>query len=119
MPNDRPTMTPELERILAEMIAEHRTLLAETEAHGRAVRALDLPAMEAGAARQDATRARIAMLEARRRLQTQIDARGLRLPADATLAQLAHATPDPARRKRLLALRNELRTVAFEIAKQT
>lgn len=110
-------MTSELEKILASMIAEHRALLADVEAHARAVRALDLPAMEQAAARQDAGRARIAMLENRRRIQTQVDARMLRLPGDATLAQIAAA--DSKRGKSLLALRDELRAVAFQIAQQT
>ena len=110
-------MISELEKILFEMIAEHRALLAEAQLHAAAVRKLDLAVMEHSAARQDAARARIAMLENRRKLQTQIDARTLRLPPNATLAQLAHA--DPARRPRLLALRDELRKVAFAIAQQT
>ncbi len=110
-------MASELERLLLEMITEHRALLVETDLHAKAVRSLDLHAMEQSAGRQDAARARIAMIENRRKLQNQIDARTLRLPPDATLAQIAQS--DPPRRARLLALREELRTIAFQIAQQT
>jgi hypothetical protein len=110
-------MNRELENVLRQMIAEHRAMLKELDAHQAAIRALDLPGMNQSAAAQETIKSRIAMLENKRRLLVQIEARNLRLPGTATLMQIAEA--DPSRRDALLALRQELRDVAAQIADKT
>src|SRR4051812_31855891 len=98
----------ELENVLREMIAEHRALLKDVEMHATAIRKLDIQAMAAAAVRQDAARSRIAMLENKRRVYAQLEARQLRIAGDVTLQKIADAV-DPARRLALIQLRDELK----------
>ena len=107
----------ELENVLRQMIAEHRALLRDLEKHQVAIRSLDLAGMDQSAATQEGARSRIAMLENKRRLLVQMEARNLRLPVNATLLQIAEA--DAARRNSLLNLRTELRSLAEEIGQKT
>jgi hypothetical protein len=108
----------ELEIVLREMIVEHRALLKDVEMHSAAIRKLDVHAMAAAAIRQDAARSRIAMLENKRRVYAQMEARNLRIGGEVTLAKIADAV-DPARRTTLIQLRDELKRVALEIANKT
>jgi hypothetical protein len=108
----------QLEAVLREMIAEHRALLKDVEMHSAAIRKLDINAMAAAGMRQDAARSRIAMLENKRRVYAQMEAKNLRISGDVTLAKIADAV-DPGRRLLLIQLRDELKRIAMEIANKT
>jgi hypothetical protein len=104
----------ELETNLAQLVIEHRKLLTNLAAHQAALQKLDLAAMDEASRQQEASRLRIAALESRRRHIVTSLARVLKLPADATLTQIAQAMPD--RREGLLKMRDELRALAEEVA---
>lgn len=107
----------EVEHLLRQLIAEHHKLLKHVEAHDSAMRAFDLPAMDQAARLQDAVRLRIATMDTRRRAAIQQIARSARLNGDITIQALAEAFPD--RAQPLLALRDELKSVAARIAART
>lgn len=107
----------EVEHLLRQLTAEHQKLLRHVEAHDQAMRRLDLPAMDAAAKLQDATRLRIAAMETRRRGVIQQIARASRLGGEVTIQRLADLHPD--RAASLLALRDELKAVAGQIASRT
>ncbi len=104
----------ELEALMAHMVVEHRKLLGHLEAHQAAMKKMDTRQMEAAAKLQDATRIRIANLEARRRVVARESAMILKLPQGATLSQIADAWP--AGKQKLLASRTELRAIAQKVA---
>jgi hypothetical protein len=106
----------ELHGLLAALIEEHRKLLAESQRHQTAIRAMDVPAMDMSRVRQEGLRARIASLEARRRPIIDALAPGYKGPP-LTLTKLAEMLP-PAR-TRLLAQRNELRDLIGQIKQNT
>src|SRR3712207_2708534 len=93
----------DLETILQALIAEHGKLLKHVDAYQAAMKAVDLKAMDAAGNLQEATRLRIAGLEARRRLLTQQIGKLLKIDGDATLARIAEL--QPARKDALLKLR--------------
>jgi hypothetical protein len=108
----------QLEAVLREMITEHRALLKDVETHSAAIRRLDAQAMAAAGVRQEAARSRIAVLENKRRVYAQLEARQLRISGDVTLQKIADAV-EPGRRQVLIQLRDELKRVAMEIASKT
>jgi hypothetical protein len=108
------TQLVELERVLEQLIAEHRKLLAHVEAQQAAMRKLDLKTIEQTSSLQEMTRVRIGALEQRRKLAVAQLALSLRMAGTPTLAALAEAMP--AARSRLLALREQLRDLAGQVA---
>lgn len=107
----------ELENILQLLVDEHRRLMTHIDVQQCAMKALQLDTMEDASHRQEASRLRIANLEDRRRLLVQQIAKLSRLSGQPTLAQLATAFPQNG--PKLLALRDQLRTLAKEIADRT
>lgn len=103
----------DLEVILRQLIAEHEKLLAQLQTQQDAMRALDLAGMEAASRLQEATRMRIAALEARRRMLAGQLGVSLRSTVPPTLAQLAEAHPQ--RRTVLLALRERLTALIEQV----
>jgi len=107
-------LVSDLEAVLQGLIAEHRTLLDQARSHEAALRTFDLKAMDALAAKQEATRLRIAAWESRRKAVLAQLARTMRVAPTVTLAQLADLHPP--RRAALLKLRDELKNLAEQIA---
>jgi len=107
----------EVEHLLRQLVAEHQKLLRHVEAHDQAMRRFDLQAMDAAAKLQDTTRLRIASMETRRRGAIQQIARAHRLSEELTIQKLAELYPD--RAASLLALRDELKDVASQVAAKT
>src|SRR5215217_722624 len=100
----------DLESVLQGLAEEHRKLAGHLDGHHRAMKALDLTAMEGLANLQEATRQRIAAWDARRKAAVVHLARSIRpapSPDDLTLRRLAELFPQ--RREVLLKLRQELK----------
>lgn len=113
-------LVAEVEAVLQQLVAEHRKLLGHVQAHGKAVRSMDLRAMDAAAAQQEAARLRIAGLDSRRKSIVLQLARTMKIdpgPAGLTLSQLAELHPP--RRDALLQFRRELRELAAAITAHT
>ncbi|MBA3273366.1 MAG: flagellar export chaperone FlgN [Chthoniobacterales bacterium] len=109
---------PEIESLLQLLIAEHQKLLAHVDLQQAAMRAFDMRTMDQAAKLQEAARLRIASLETRRRGVILQIARLSKLnEKDLTLAKLAEMNPQ--RGVQLLRLRNELKTIAQQIAQKT
>jgi hypothetical protein len=106
----------ELQIVLAQMIDEHRKLLIEADRHQLAIRAMDVRTMDLLRIRQEQLRERIGMLEGRRRLLAEQSAPGHRGPP-VTLTRLAELHPHA--RVKLLAQRDELRSVIAQIGQRT
>lgn len=107
----------DLEAALAGLIAEHRKLLEQVRAHEAAVRTFDLPALDALAAQQGATRLRIVTWEAKRKAIVAQLARALPPGPAVTLGRIADHHPQ--RRDMLLRLRAELKGLAEQVAART
>lgn len=107
----------ELEALLQQLIAEHRKLVAYVDAHQAAMRVMNLKAMDAAAQQQEASRLRIATAENKRRALAAALARQVGMQGDPTVARLAEAYPQ--RRRELMALRDELRSVIVEASGKT
>ena len=110
-------LLPELESVLRALADEHRRLLAAVEAQQGAMKAFDLKAMDDARNQQEASRLRVATLEAKRRTVVAHIAKGLKLDGKVTLTQLADLHPP--RRAALLALRDEIKQLAETIAART
>jgi hypothetical protein len=110
-------MTSELERLLTQLIQEHRALLQCLEAHQAAMKAMDLPAMQQVGRRQEAVRIRINALEQRRAAVTAQHAIALRLSPKIALLELAKAVPE--RRGVLLKLRAELKQAMEDVSRRS
>lgn len=104
----------ELEKLLAVLVNEHRTLSAAADVYQKALRTFDLEQINAGADAVEASRSKIVMFENRRRHQTLLVARTHKLPNDVTITQIATAVP--AHRLTLLKHRDELRKLVAEIS---
>ena len=107
----------ELESLLQLLVDEHRRLLAHAERHQAVMKAFDLKAMDVVTNLQDASRLRIATIENKRKTLVAIIAKAHRLQGPLTLTKLADLHPP--RRAALLTLRDELRTLAAQIATRT
>jgi hypothetical protein len=110
--------TTELEKLLAQLIAEHKTLLNAVELHLEAMRTFKFEHVSQATEAVEASRTRVMMLETRRRVVIQQICRMNKLPANATLTQIADvATPQG--KVTLLKLREELKQIAGQISRKT
>jgi hypothetical protein len=107
----------EIEAILAQLVAEHRRLLAQVDAQQAAMRALKLEAIEQATHQQESTRLRIATLDTKRRALGLQIARAMRIKDEPTITRLAQLFP--ARSDAIIKLRDELKAVIGEIAART
>jgi hypothetical protein len=107
----------ELERVLEQLIGEHRRLLEMVEKHQAAMKTIDLPAMDDLGRQQEAARLRITSLEQRRRALVIQLAKSLDQPGEMTLGTLAALYP--ANAANLLRLRRELKAVLEQVAAKT
>src|SRR2546421_5146121 len=105
---------PELETVLRALADEHRRLLAHVESQQAAMKAFDLKSMDAARNQQEASRLRVASLEAKRRTIVSHMAKGLKLEGALTLTRIADLHPP--RRQALLAVRYEIKELAEVIA---
>lgn len=103
----------ELESILRQMIDEHRKLLQHLEAQQKAMKALDLQAMDAAAKLQEGCRLRIATLENRRRALIAQLSKLLRHQGELTVKQIAELSPQQG--PGLLKLRDDLKALVGQI----
>ena len=97
----------ELEELLVQLTAEHRKLAVTVESHAKAMRQLDLKAMDKTRRQQEASRSRVNGLEGRRRHVVRQLARLHGLSGEPKVPVLADLYP--ARRAGLLAARQGLR----------
>ncbi|HEV7299653.1 MAG TPA: flagellar export chaperone FlgN [Tepidisphaeraceae bacterium] len=105
----------DLEATLAQLVAEHKNLLANLDRQQAAMRKLDVEALESATSAQEASRLRIASLDTRRRLLVGQIAKLARVDEkQLTLAKLADL--HPLRKAQLLALRKELTDLAAMIS---
>jgi hypothetical protein len=107
----------ELESALQQLVAEHRKLLGFVEAQHAAMRAMDLPALDAAVTGQEACRLRIGMLDTKRRGIVQLLTRGAKIDGPVTVTKLAALYPQ--RRDALLKLGADLKDVATTISTRT
>lgn len=107
----------DLETILRDLVDEHRRLLSLVESHQTAMRTMDLRAMDDVARQQDASRLRLAHLEARRKAAVLAIARASRVAGELTLPGIAAMYPQ--RRDALMGLRDELKSVAQSVANRS
>jgi hypothetical protein len=110
----------ELERLLALLITEQRKLHTLLCRQRDAMKVLRSDVMEEVMREQESVRGRLAAIETRRKVVALQAARELRIALqpnqEPTLTQLITAAPDPARKARLTALRDQLRTTLHEVA---
>ena len=98
----------ELEVTLQQLTAEYNRLMKHMDAHQAAMKSFDLPAMDAAAHQQEASRLRIGMLENKRKnLVNQI---GKLLKHDGQLTITRIAEMNPQRGPLLMKLRDELKS---------
>jgi hypothetical protein len=102
----------ELQNVVALLITEHRKLLAEVEKHQTAIKTMDVAGMEASRIRQEALRTNIAAIDQRRRIVSDQIALATKITGP-TLTKLAEV--DPHHRAKILAQRDELRSIAEQI----
>jgi hypothetical protein len=107
----------QIETFMQSLINEHKKLLMLVEAHQKAIRALDLKAMEDAGQAQEACRLRIATIETKRRTLALQLMRATRIHGEPTVSKLAEMFPQ--RREMLLKLRNELRALVEQISSKT
>lgn len=107
----------ELEKLLTMLLAEHRTLLAAVTAHQDAMRSFRFDDLTGAQDAIEASRTRIVMAEARRRVTVQQIVRLHKLPATASLTQIAEVAPQ--HKQSLLKLRDELKLLAGQITRKT
>ncbi len=107
----------EVEHLLRQLTAEHVKLLRHVEAHEQAMRRMDLGGMDAAAKLQEAARSRIAAMETRRKATALQIAKAARINGELTIARMAELYP--ANAESLLTLRDELKSVAGQIAGKT
>jgi hypothetical protein len=113
-------LVSELETVLQNLLVEHRKLLKLVEAQEVAIRSMDLKAMDACAAQQEAARLRVTALENQRKSVVTQLARTMRIDPNTdglTLRRLAELHPP--RQAALLKLRADLREVAVAISDRT
>jgi hypothetical protein len=107
----------ELESVLQLLVDEHRRMLAHVDAQQNAMKQMKLEAMEDATHRQESSRMRIAALDNRRRLLVQQISKLARATNELTLSQIAAASPQNG--AKLLALRQELRSLTQKIGERT
>lgn len=104
----------EIEQLLRQLVTEHRKLLGHVQQHEQAMRLMNLAEMDQTSRLQEAARARIAAMETRRRTAVGQLARMHRIAGTIDLQRIAELYP--AQRPTLLALRDELKLLAGQIA---
>jgi len=107
----------ELERVLEQLIAEHKRLLELVDKHQAAMKTIDLPGMDDLGRQQEAARLRITSLEQRRRAVVMQVAKAINQPGELTLGRLAARYPGNA--ANLLRLRRDLKAVLEQVAART
>ena len=107
----------ELEKLLVQIIAEHAALLGGLHLHVEAMKSFKIADVSAATDIVEASRVRIVMFESRRRALLQQIARTYKLPAAATLRQIADAAPE--HRVSLMKHRAELQAITQEISNKT
>ncbi len=107
----------ELEKLLTTIVAEHRVLSDAVQAHQDAMRQFRFDDMNAAQEAIEASRTRLVLQEARRRMIVQQVVRLHKLPANASLQQIADAAPQF--RKSLVKLRDELKFITGQITRKT
>jgi hypothetical protein len=112
------THIAELEKLLTLIVSEHHVLSDAIQRHQDAMRAFQFDDLAAAQEAIEASRTRLVMHEARRRVFVQQIVRFHKLPGDASLLQIAEAAP-PQYRKNLLKLRDDLKLLAGQIARKT
>ena len=110
-------MIAELEKSLAGLVAEHKTLLDAVQAHLDAMRTFKTAGIAAAADAIEASRTRIVFAENKRRqLMLQV-IRTHKFEPDITLAEIAAAVP--AHRVSLMKVRDQLRAAMQDVAART
>ena len=109
-----PPLLAQLARTLGDLTKAHRDLCDSLDHQQAAMQRFDTATMADVVRRQESIHRRILRLETERRKLVAALAKPLRLPADATLAQLVAGHPEYA--DALLALRAELRGATLEAA---
>ena len=104
----------ELESLLNEMIAENQRLLHHLMLQQSAMKRFDLPAMDTAGKHQEASRLRVAGLEARRRGVVAQFSREQGSRIDLTIADIAAL--DPARGPALLKQRAKLKDLVVQVS---
>lgn len=99
------------------LIEEHRRLLTHIDAQQNAMKKLQLEVMEDAGHRQEASRLRITGLDDRRKFLVQQIAKLARVQGTMTLAQIAAANPQIG--TKLIALRDELKSLVRQISERT
>ncbi len=107
----------ELEKLLARMLADHKTLLAAIESHQVAMKGFRFDELTEAGEKIEALRTQIVITEARRRVVIQQIVRLHKLPATVSLAEIADVVP--LHRLPLLKLRDELKLVTGQISRKT
>jgi len=107
----------ELEKLLNAIVTEHRTLSDTVQAHQDAMRQFRFEDMTTAQEAIEASRTRMVIHEARRRMFVQQIVRLHKLPANASLQQIADAAPQF--RKNLLKLRDDLKLITGQITRKT
>jgi hypothetical protein len=107
----------ELEAILGQMVAEHRSLLALMETQQEAIKKCDLKKMDESRTKAEACRLRMLGLDGRRRLIVTQIAQALKIQGELTLSRIAEL--HPAHKASLLKLRTELRSAAQQVKTRT
>jgi hypothetical protein len=107
----------ELEKILAQQLIEHRSLLTHVDQHLGALRTLRFDVVQTAATAIEQSRTRVVMLEVKRRAVMQQLSRLYKLPLDASLQQVAETLPQ--HRGTLMKLRDQLKQITADIARKT
>ena len=98
----------ELEVTLQQLTAEYNRLMKHMDAHQAAMKSFDLPAMDAAAHQQEASRLRIGMLENKRKTLVNQIGKLLKHEGQLTITRIAEMNPQ--RGPLLMKLRDELRS---------
>ena len=112
-----PPQLAQLARTLSDLTRAHRDLCDTLDAQQAAMQRFDTTVMADVVRRQESIHRRILRLETERRKLVAALAKPLRLPPNATLAQLVAGHPEHA--DALLDLRNELRRATAEAAQKS
>ena len=98
----------ELEVTLQQLTAEYHRLMKHMDAHQVAMKSFDLPAMDAAAHQQEASRLRIGMLETKRKNLVNQIGKLLKHEGQLTITRIAEMNPQ--RGPLLMKLRDELKS---------
>jgi len=107
----------ELETLLAQLIDEHKKLLAHLNKHQAAMKSFDLKAMDEQTRLEEAARIRIAGLETKRRGLITTIARAHRMTQMPTLQDIAAMYPQAS--GKLIKLRDELKATIQTVQSRT